>query len=259
MMTGMVSELFTTLVYNPLYNALVFLVTLVPGADVGIAVVLLTLLVKLALFPVAKRAQKTQEALKKLEPELKSLKERHKSDPQAQARAMMELYRTRKVRPFLSILLVFIQIPVILGLYFVFYKGGLPVVSLEHLYSFVPVPENPSMLFLGLIDIAQTHSILFAVLAAASQYLQVSFSLPKLEKREGEASLQEDFARSMQMNMRYVLPPIVGVVTYILPAAVGLYWVSNNVFTLVQEWYVRRSLRMKAVEDTPEGKQLSTV
>lgn len=241
---AMFSATFTALVYEPLYNTLVFLVTVVPGADVGVAVVILTVLVKALLFPLSLKSLKTQHRLKKLEPHLKDLKERHKNDAQAHARAMMELYRNHNVRPFLSLFLVFIQLPIIFGLYWVFYKGGLPVVALEHLYRFVDVPSNPSMHFLGLIDISATHNVVFALLVGISQYVQVIFSLPKLPPRTEGATVQEDFARSMQLNMRYVLPVIIAGVTYVLPAAVGLYWIVNNVFTILQEWYVRaRHLR----------------
>jgi YidC/Oxa1 family membrane protein insertase len=247
---AMISSAFTTLIYEPLYNTLVFFVAVVPGWDVGVAVILLTILVKVLLFPFSLKSLRTQLKLRTLEPELKSLKERHKSDPQAQARAMMELYRSNQVRPFLSFFLVLVQLPIIFGLYWVFYKGGLPVVAFEHLYSFIPIPLQPSMEFLGIIDISAKHNIFFALLVGTSQYFQVILSLPPLPPRAETASVQDDFARSMQLNMRYVLPVILAGVTYVLPAAVGLYWMVNNLFTIAQEWYVRRKYAKEQGEVT---------
>src|SRR3989344_3766047 len=116
----MISALFNTLLYEPFYNGLIFLVSIIPGGDVGIAVILLTIAVKLALFSVSYRSIQSQVTMRELEPEVQRIKEQYKNDRQQQGVRMMELYKQHKINPFAGFLLLFVQIPVILALYFVF-------------------------------------------------------------------------------------------------------------------------------------------
>ena len=113
----MISTFFHAVFYNPIYNALVALVALIPGSDVGIAVILVTIVIGLILLPFSLSAARTQRAMKVLEPKIKELKERHKSSKEKEALETLALYREAKVNPFASILTVFIQIPVLLALY----------------------------------------------------------------------------------------------------------------------------------------------
>lgn len=253
MMTGMIVAAFNAVVYEPLYNALVFLIDVVPYSDVGISVILLTILVKLILFPLSLKATRTQITLRTMEPEIKELKERHKGDQQAQAAEMLKLYRKYNINPLSSIFLILIQLPIIFGLYWVFYKGGLPTLSEMHLYSFIPRPESINMEFLGLIDVAASKNILLALLAGISQYAQVKFALPALSPRKENATLQEDFTRSMHLNMRYIFPVMAAIFAYILSAAVALYWITSNLFAIGQELYVRKRIKRTSGELTPSA------
>ncbi|MDO8482972.1 MAG: membrane protein insertase YidC, partial [bacterium] len=135
----MISAAFDYVIYVPLYNGLVFLMDVVPWADVGISVIIFTFLVKLALFPVSQKAVRTGLQMRTFEGDIAALKERHKDDREAHARATMAFYKEKNINPFSSIFLAFIQIPIILGLYFVFYSGGLPDIKTDLLYSFVSV------------------------------------------------------------------------------------------------------------------------
>ena len=146
-------ELFNTLLFEPLYNALVFLIGIVPGADVGIAVILLTIFVKLILFPLSKKAVHTQIKMKVLQKPLEELKEKYKDNREELAKKMIALYQEHKLNPLSSIALIFIQLPVIFALYWVFLRGGLPEINQDLLYSFVQVPEMINMNFLGLINV----------------------------------------------------------------------------------------------------------
>lgn len=240
----MFGALYTHLIHEPLYNALIALVAVIPGGDVGIALILLTILVKSLLFPLAIRASKTQKAIREIEPTLKALREKHKSDPEKLARETMALYRERGVNPFASIGILLIQLPIILGLYFVFARGGLPDLHVESLYAFTPRPETISMLFVGLIDMA-AKSPLLALLAGLSQFFQARLALPEPPKPQNpdKPTFGEDFARSMHLQMRYVLPVVVTAVAYFAAAAVALYWVTSNIVSILQEWHIKRSAR----------------
>lgn len=229
--------------FNPIYNGLIFLLDVVPFIDVGIAVILVTVIVKLILFPFSLKMVKTQLAVKALEPEITKLKEDHKDDKQEQARKTMALYKERGVNPFSGFLLILVQIPVIFGLYWVFLRGGLPEINMDILYSFVSTPEKINMNFLGLIDVS-AKSVFLAFFAGATQYFQIKFSLPPMKARqEGKASLKEDLARSFHIQMRYVMPIIVFGIAYAISAAVALYWTTSNLFAIGQEIYVRRKIK----------------
>lgn len=240
-------EVFKTIFYEPLYNGLIFLMDIIPWADAGIAVVLLTILVKFILFPLSKKAIITQLKMKAIEGELASLREKHKSDRAALAKATMELYRTRGVNPFSSFFIVLLQIPIILALYYVFYKGGLPTVNQEILYPFVSVPTI-DMHFLGLIDISG-RSLFLALAAGVTQYIQMALIAPLPPKTVGEeGSFQAAFAKSMHLQMRYVMPLFITFVAYSISGAVALYWTTSNIFAIAQEAYLRRKFKQGVEE-----------
>ncbi|MFQ5661888.1 MAG: YidC/Oxa1 family membrane protein insertase [Candidatus Paceibacteria bacterium] len=238
----MISGIFNTVFFNPIYNGLIFLLDTVPFIDVGIAVILVTVIVKLILFPFSLKMVKTQLAVKQLEPEINKLKETHKNDKQEQARQTMALYKEKGVNPFSGFLLILVQIPVIFGLYWVFLRGGLPEINMDILYSFVSAPEKINMNFLGLINVSAKSAVL-ALLAGATQYFQIKYSLPPMKARSEKASLKEDLARSFHIQMRYVMPIIVFSIAYSISAAVALYWTTSNLFAIGQEIYVRKKIK----------------
>ena len=250
----MISVVWNTVFFNPIYNGLIFLLDVVPFIDVGIAVILVTVIVKLILFPFSLKMVKTQLAVKALEPEITKLKETHKDDKQEQAKQTMALYKERGVNPFSGFLLILVQIPVIFGLYWVFLRGGLPEINMDILYSFISAPEKINMNFLGLIDVAK-KSVFLALLAGGTQYFQIKYSLPPMKARqEGKASLKEDLARSFHIQMRYVMPIIVFSIAYAISAAVAIYWTTSNLFAIGQEIYVRKTIKNKHGENTNDKK-----
>src|SRR3989344_4971866 len=137
--------LWDTLLYKPLINALAFVVSIVPGGDMGLAVILLTIFVKIVLFPFSQKAIKNQAAMSMMAPELDKIKKSGVSKEE-QAKLTFELYKKHKTNPFSGCLLVLIQIPIIFALYYVFFKG----INFESglLYSFVQAPEHANMIFL---------------------------------------------------------------------------------------------------------------
>lgn len=232
---------FKAFFYQPLYNGLIFLFGVIPWADAGVIVILFTVIVKLALFPLSYRSAKTQVKMKKFEPELKRIREQYK-DRQEQALKIMEFYQKEGINPFASLLLILIQLPIVFALYYIFLKSGLPSIDTVLLYDpFIQAPAAVNMNFLGLIDIGGKSAIL-AFLAAASTFVQTRLSMPALPPRGANASLKDDLARSMNVQMRYVFPVIVFFISYNISGAVALYWFTSNLFTVAQELYVRKKL-----------------
>lgn len=250
-------DAFNNLIFIPLYNGLIFFIDIVPYADVGIAVILLTVAVKLVLFPLAHKAARMQLRIRAIAPEMQELKERYKDDRQEQTLKMFELYRKHNIRPFLSLLIILIQIPIILGLYWVFFQGGLPDVQPELVYGFIPLPQAVNMDFLGLIDMGG-KSVLLAALAGISQFAHSYLALPEPPKRGENPTLKEDLAHSFHMQMKYVMPVIVMGIAYFISAAIALYWVTNNLFAIVQELIVRFEARREAAKESPENAETAT-
>ncbi len=236
----MIGTVFHTVVYLPIYNALVFFVDAVPSHDIGIAVIIVTIIVRLILFPLARKAIKSQMAMKAVAPEVEELKKKYKDKPEEQGKAMFALYRERKVNPFSGFLLLLLQLPILLGLYWVFARGGFPTVDPSMLYSFIRVPETVNMHFLGILDMG-SHSIVLAVLVALTQAVYTRLSMgPKGTITQTEASFSDEMAKSFDVQARYVLPCVIGVVSYFVVAAAPLYWVTSNLFMIAQEAFVGR-------------------
>lgn len=240
--------LWNTFFYQPIYNMLVFLIDKVTFGDIGFAIILLTIIVKFILFPLARKSIQSQIYMKKLEPELKNLKTAY-PNKEEQAKKQFELYKQYGVNPFSGCLVVLLQLPVIFALYYVFIHFK---VDATILYNFIKVPAHINTNFLGLVDVSMNHSIVLALLAGISQFIQGYLATPKKTIRDVEIvvdikpkTFQEEMASSMQLNIRYVLPVFIAFIAYTFSAGVALYWITSNIFTIAQEWYVRNDIAKK--------------
>ncbi len=227
---------------------LVFLIDKVTFGDIGFAIIILTILVKLILFPLAKKSIQSQIYMKKLEPELKKLKTDY-PNKEEQAKKQFELYKKYGVNPFSGCLVVLLQLPVIFALYYVFINFK---IDSSIIYSFINAPAVMNTNFLGLFDLSLNHSIFLALLAGISQYFHAYLATPKKTIKDVEVvsdntkkTFQEELASSMQLNIRYVLPVFVAFIAYTFSAGVALYWIVSNIFTIGQEWYVRDQIAKK--------------
>jgi YidC/Oxa1 family membrane protein insertase len=235
-----ISTFFHTVFYNPIYNALVALVALIPGGDVGVAVIVITIVIRLILLPFSLSAARTQRAMKILEPKIKDLKEKHKGDKEKEALETLALYKEARVNPFVSILTVFIQIPILLALYWVFYYEPFSTVNTALLYAFTPIPHSVSLQFLGFISVIG-KSISLAALAGISQFFQARVALSGMGASSTGA--QGGFQQVMGMQLKYVFPLLIAVISYTTSGAVALYFITTNLAGIAQEWYVRRSFK----------------
>ncbi len=220
-----------------------FLVDVVPGGSVGIAIIILTILVKLALFPLSQRSIENQAKMNFLTPEINKIKASGVSKEE-QAKQTFELYKKHKTNPFSGCLLVLIQFPIIIALYSVFFRGI--NFSPEILYSFVHVPDQINNLFFGTIDLTQ-KSLILAILASVSQFFQAHYMPKPPASATNTGSFQESLSKSMAMNMKYFFPILVFAFLYTgvpgikpLSAAVALYWLTSNLFAIGQQIYSNR-------------------
>lgn len=238
------SFIWHTFFFDPIYNSLVFFIDVVRGGDVGIAIICTVILVKCVILPISLKAARTQLIMRELEPKLAHIKEIYKDKREMQALKTMELFREAKINPFSSILLLFIQIPIVIALYFSVYSGGgikLPDINTALLYSFIPTPETVNMIFLGIIDIT-TKSLPLAFFAGVTQFIHTNLTLPTPKARDpkAEPNFKDEFTRSMHIQMKYVMPILIFVVAYTTSAAIALYFTISNLMAIGQEYVVRR-------------------
>lgn len=235
----MFSALYNELLYRPFFNGLVFLYETVAGGDLGIAIILLTVLIRFVLYPLFHLSTKGQLVMQALAPDIKKIQDHHKHDKEEQARALMALYKERKVNPFSGFLLLFLQLPILIALYQVFYYG-FSEAALSTLYAFVPHPGEINYELFGLLNL-QGKSMVIVGLAASAQFFQGWFTLPA--RAEGtEPSAQERMGR----QMIYIAPALTVLILYNLPSAVGLYWLTTSLFSVGQQYLVKRSLKREA-------------
>ena len=236
----MISHFFHIGVYQPLYNALIWLVDRVPFHDMGLAIILLTLMVRVVLYPLSKRAIESQKKMKEVAPDIEKLKEKHKDDSRAQSEAIFSLYREKEIRLSAGFILILVQLPILIALYWIFALSKLPTIDTSLLYSFIVVPASVNTNFLGIS--LTGHSIVLAVLVVMTQMLYTRLAMgpripPPVKKT---TSFSEDMASSFDLQARYFLPVMFGFFAYYVVAAAPLFWVTGNIAMIAQEYWSGR-------------------
>jgi YidC/Oxa1 family membrane protein insertase len=224
-------EIFNTILVHPLLNLLVFMYQYIP--DIGVVIIILTVIIRLILLPSFHKSLKHQRALQQLQPKMQEIKEKHKDDQEKQAAAMMELYRVHKVNPLSSCLPILIQLPLLLALYQVFMQS-LNGQELRGLYEFITHTEHIDPMFLNLIDLSKKGNYYMAGLAAILQYLQTRMSQSKNNLPTDQTT------RMLTTYMLYLLPAMTFFFGVQFPAGLALYWVTTTLFGIGQQYYILR-------------------
>ncbi len=228
--------LYHTLISTPFYNGFIFLMKLLPFFDAGVIIIIFTIIIKIILLPLSIKASKAQLQLKSTEKDLQLIKEKFK-DKEEQARKTMEYYKEKGINPFAGFLILIVQLPILIGLYGVFLKSGLPEIDMTKLYSFVGIPSVIDMTFIGFVDISQ-KSILLAIIAGITTYFQISLANPT-QAPDSQGVSQNEIARVMQMQMKYFFPILMAFIAYTISSAVALYLITSNIFAIGQEYYIK--------------------
>ena len=224
-------HVFHEILYRPIFNALIFFYTHFSFGDLGIAIILLTVFIRLVLFPLFYKGAKDQAIIQRLAPRVKELQKIHKGNREAHAKALMDLYREHKINPLSGFLLLLVQLPILIALYQVFIRS-LNGSKLIGLYSFVPSPGVINPVFLHFINLAHTN-IVMAVVAGALQYWQSKLMFPS-------KATADPTAKMMQYQTLYFLPAVTILLGIRFPAGLTLYWVITNLFGIGQQYYILR-------------------
>jgi YidC/Oxa1 family membrane protein insertase len=228
-----IAAIFNVLLYKPLFNLLVLLYNNVPGHDFGMAIILLTFIIRIILLPISIKATNSERSLQRIQPKIKEVQDKYKNDKERQAREVLDIYKQEKINPFSGLLLAFIQLPILIALYRVFWQGLNPG-ELINLYGFVFSPGKINAIFLGVIDLSKANFYL-AILAGITQFFQTKMLLPKADKTKSKES---EFSDLMQKQMTYFLPVFTVMILLGLPSALGLYWTVSGLFSVAQQYFI---------------------
>lgn len=253
--------MFDTLFYEPVYNILLFFLNIIPSKDVGIAIILTTILIKFILLPLNIKAQKSQYLMREISGELNDLRDKYKSgkyDHKKYGEETLKLYKEKKINPFASILLVIIQIPIFLALFFVF--NHKIVLEEEHIYSFIKFPEYINNIAFGFLNVNSNYWWI-GILVGLSMYFYTKKQVDTMnrisevfkkkneklnknkKKEENKAEVfTEAFMKNMNFQMVYFFPFISGLVSAFLPSALGVYWIILNILNIFQDIYIKKKL-----------------
>lgn len=230
-----IGSIFNALLYQPMLNILILLYLTIK--NFGVAIILLTIIVKILIHPLNKKALESQKKIAEIQPKIKELQEKYKDDQQRMAIEVLSLYKLHKFNPFAGIGMLFIQLPIIWALFMVFTNGFNIAKIQPMLYSFVSLNSATINAFFLTVDLSKA-SIPFAFLAAAVQYYQVKTSIPAIPEVKNEESKEKKelgMAEVMQKQMTFLVPIITFVVLFSLPAAIGLYWIVSSLLTVVEQ------------------------
>lgn len=234
--------MFQTLFYQPVLNLLIFLYNIVPGHDLGIAIVLLTIIIKIILFPLAQKSIQSQKAMQELQPKLAELKKKFANDKERMSKEMMELYKNNKVNPLSSCLPLLIQMPFLFAVFRVF-NNELTGNSLDLIYPFIHNPGQIETVGFHFLNLGATGNIYLAILVGAAQFWQGKMMISKRPEVHTKGSQDEDMTAIMNKQMTYMMPLMIAFFSYSFPAGLALYWLTNTLLTGFQQIIVFRKAK----------------
>lgn len=273
--------MFETLIVQPIFNALMLLYSIIPGGDFGIAIILFTIIIRFALYPLVRSQLHQTKLMRKMQPELAKIKKAANGNKQLEAMQQMELYKKFGIKPFRSILILLIQLPIFIALYQVIQIVTMhrdrvahfmyePVQNIPAIKSVIENPDNFNHTMLGFIDLTKTafgsHGIDFVLLALAlisalTQYIMSKQTMPTnkspkkfrdimKEAAEGKQSDPSDMTTAMTSGMLKFMPIMMFFIMVGLPGALALYYTASNLVATAQQHYLLN-------KDTAEMDQLA--
>ena len=224
------SFLWNEVLVKPLLNLLLFLYNIMPGHDLGLVIIVITIFIRLIVLPFSLKASRAQRKMKRLAPELAKLKDTHKNDQQALAKAQMEFYKQNGVSPFTSCLPVLIQLPILFALYQVL-REGLTIINPSQVYSFIHLPEKISPMFFGFLDLSRPEKYVLPIIAGLSQYILGVMTTPAPGKNAGPEA-------AMTKQMIFIFPMMTVFLSFSVPAGLVFYWIATTLFSILTQVYV---------------------
>lgn len=237
------TQFFHVFLYQPLLNILLLFYHYVTWRDLGLAVILLTIIIRLVLHPLSRKSIKSQQEMQRLQPKISEVQGKFKNDKNTQGRALMELYQREKVNPFSGCLPLLLQLPILIALYRVFMDILNPKILGASLYRFVSNPGDikPTLLFFINLE-KPIILIIIALSAGIAQFFQTKALLPQKKQSLPAKTINgnDQFGRALQQQMTYFFPILTVLMIWQFKALIGLYWLFSTLASIVEQ---RISLR----------------
>jgi YidC/Oxa1 family membrane protein insertase len=261
-------NIFETLIVQPIFNLLLGIYSILPGHDFGIALIIFTIIIRFAMWPLIVRQLHQVKQMRKLQPELAKIKKATKGNKQLESMQMLELYKKHDVKPFRSILTLLIQLPIFIALYqviqiFTLHRDQIEKFTYNFAESIGPIKDliaNPELFnekLFGIVDLtAQAISptgvnvflILLALIAAGTQYIISKQTMPTTstkrfrdvmaEASAGKQPDQSELNAVMMGKMMKFLPFLMLFIMLGLPGALALYYATSNIFAAIQQHFI---------------------
>ena len=235
-------KFFYLILYQPILNGLIVIYNTIAFHDMGVAVILLTLIIRLIIFPSSIKTIKSQKALNRIQPKMKEIQKKYKDDKEKQSRELFKLYKEEKVSPFSGCLPLLLQLPILIALYQVFLDGLKPESLIASLYSFVANPGLINFNFLGVIDLSKFFMIkigqttiyywpalILSVLAGVAQFFQTKITIPQQPQKN-----KKDASVYFQKQMLYFMPAFTVFIILKFGSVIGLYWLVTTISSIVE-------------------------
>jgi len=283
-------NIFDLIIGQPIFNLLIAIYGLIPGGDFGLALIVFTILVRLALWPLVVRQLHQTKIMRKLRPEMKKIKQETKGNRQLEGVMMLELYKKYNYRPFQSFLVLIIQLPIFFAIFSavrIITNGRDQIAS--HVYPFLEgLPQvhnliiNPDAFnekLFGFLDLTQ-HAvgsdginiflILLAALSAFMQYISSRQVTPVTKTRKlrevlaeassGKQADQSEMSEIMSANMIKFMPILMFFIMISLPGALALYYAVSNIFGVIQQHFIlkRDEEELEQIAEEPDKKSKAT-
>ena len=264
-------NIFEIIIVQPIFNLLIGLYSIIPGGDFGVSLIIFTILVRFAMYPLVKKQLHQTKMMRKLQPELVRIKKRAKGNKQLESMQMMELYKKHGVSPFRSIGILLLQLPIFIGLYsviqiFTLHRDQVAKFTYDFMEGIGPVkhliehPDQFNEKLFGLIDLTKSafgHGsvdlflILLAVVAAGTQYIMSKQTMPQTgekkrlrdimsEAAQGKEADQSEMNAAVMGKMILVLPFFMFFIMVTVPGALALYYAVSNLVAVAQQAYLLR-------------------
>jgi len=232
---GIFSKVWNDLIYQPLFNLLILIVSFSPNLNLGIAIIILTLVLRAILHKQNKKAMIAQKKLSKIQPKLNEIRNKYKDDQQKMAQETLKIWSQEKINPLSSLTPMLVQFPILIGLFYVI-QG---VLNLDNQYLIYDALSHIKLQDIGtqftsLIDLKKTNKIILPIIVASLQFTQMYMTLPKTNDKTDSTQ------KGIQNGMLYFMPALIAVVTATLPSGVGLYWGTSTLVGICQQYFINK-------------------
>lgn len=239
-------SIFNVIIYQPIYNLLIFLYSILWN-DLGLAIIAITIIIKLLLTPLSKKQIESQKELQKVQPKIKEIQKKYKDDREKQSKEMLNLYKEHKINPASGCLPLIVQMVVFMTMYRIISnltQGDNFQVHLESLYSFVSQSKNLEIMFLNFLNL-KNPSISLAVITAGFQFYQLKMmqqksANKKVEKQEviKKENQNPDMTEIMNKQMLVIVPMMTLFIGIKFASGLALYWLTSTIFSIIQQWII---------------------